>query len=99
MPTGLIQVPNSAKTVPNSAKYRPTRATADQPLQKNTELHQKDLRINLVLVYILGMVLEGVPKGGHYSGLKSNRPVFGVPRVELAPTCRYFSQTAVSKSH
>ena len=42
------------KTVPNSAKYRHTRRYTDPPLHQNTELHQKDLRINLKSVHILG---------------------------------------------
>ena len=75
------------KTVTNSAKYRPTAKYSDTPLQRNTELHQKDLRISLYLVHILGSAREAVSWGGHLSGLKSNRRQFAVPRVELSPTC------------
>ena len=49
-------------------------------------------------MHIQGPRNEGVSKGGHVSGLKSNRPVIGVPRVINRPTCRYSSQTAVSNN-
>ena len=46
------------KTVPNSAKYRPTTIYSMPPLQQTDELHQKDLRINLYLLQILGPGIE-----------------------------------------
>ena len=42
------------RTVPNSVKYRPTATYTDPRLHGNTELHQKDLRINLKSVQISG---------------------------------------------
>ena len=84
--------------MPNSAKYRHTPISSYRPLQLRVELHQKDLRINHVLVQIWGMVLDPVLVGGHVPGLKSNRRLFGVQLAEKAPTCRHSSQTAVQKS-
>ena len=86
MPSIAIGIPNSVKTVSKQCQNDEFLDTGYRPLQLANELHQKDLRINPVLVYIWGMVLEGVFTGGHVSGLKSNRPVIGVPQVELAPT-------------
>ena len=40
-----------SKQCQNSAKYRPTTIPTLLPLQHGVELHQKDLRINLVLVH------------------------------------------------
>ena len=86
------------KTVSKQCQTVPYPIPTTRPLQLATELHQKDLRIIPNLVYIWGPVWEGVLEGGHLSGLKSNRRLFVVPRVEKAPTCRNSSQTAVSKS-
>ena len=70
--------------------------TGSRPLQQLDELHQKDLRINHVLVHIWGLVWRVDPEGGHYSSLVPNRRVLRVRRVTFTPTCRYFSHTAVS---
>ena len=68
------------------------------PLQLADELHQKDLRILLVLVHILGTAMRHVSKGGHVLGLIPNRRLLRVPGLTFTPTCRHFSHTAVSKS-
>ena len=83
------------KTVSKQCQISETVDTACRPLQHSVELHQKDLRIIPVLVYIWGLVLDPVLLSGHVSRLKSNRRVLAVRRVTLAPTCRYSSQTAV----
>ena len=49
-----IQANTTVKHGQNSAKYRPTVLTRASRLQRNNELHQKDLRINLKYGSILG---------------------------------------------
>ena len=71
----------------NSAKYRPTVLPRASRLQLPGELHQKDLRINLVFMHILGLRMRHVPEGGHVLGLKSNRRVLAVPTLINPPTC------------
>ena len=66
-----------AKTVPNRPKQCQTAIPTMLPLQQPSELHQKDLRINLVLVHIPGTALRHVLRGGHILGLKSNRRGIG----------------------
>ena len=44
----------------NSVKYRPTLNLTGTPLQFQGELHQKDLRINLKTVQILGLRMRPV---------------------------------------
>ena len=88
MPSILIEYQHEVKTVSKQCQNSEFLITEYRPLQLHVELHQKDLRINLYLVHILGMVLRHVSGGGHLSGLKSNRPLFEVQTVTLAPTCR-----------
>ena len=82
-----IQANRVWKQCQNSAKYRPALRYTGWPFHGRGELHQKDLRINLEYVQIRGPVQDPVYRGGHVSGLKSNRAVLRVPRVKLAPTC------------
>ena len=49
-------------------------------------------------MYIWGLVWEGVLRGGHVSGLKSNRRDFGVPAVINPSTYRHSLPTAVSNN-
>ena len=57
------------KTVPNSAKYRPTLRYSYRPLQQLVELHQKDLRINLVLGHFLGLRIRHVLRADTFLAL------------------------------
>ena len=95
MPSILIEPGTMVKTVSKQCQTVPNLNQPGQPFQQPSELHQKDLRINWYFVHIQGPVHEAVSTGGHVSGLKSNRRVLEVPQVELTPTCRYSSQTAV----
>ena len=99
MPTGLIQRPNSVKTVPNSVKTVPTVPYPVPPFHHTGELHQKDLRIIPIFLYIWGTVSGHVLEPGHLSRLKSNRPLFSVPTLINRTTCHHSLPTAVSKSH
>ena len=54
LPTSVIDLGTYVKTVPKQCQIVPTRYTDPAPLQYSVELHQKDLRILLVLLQILG---------------------------------------------
>ena len=69
MPTGLRVIPNSVKTVSKQCQTATFLRSRYRPLQQNTELHQKDLRINLELVHILGMVHEAVSRADMFLAL------------------------------
>ena len=47
-----IQANRTRNLGQNSVKYRPTLRNSASPLQQDSELHQKDLRINLYLGHI-----------------------------------------------
>ena len=53
----------------NSVKYSHTLGYRDTPLQYTAELHQKDLRINLVLVHILGLRMRHVLRADTFLAL------------------------------
>ena len=53
-----IQANRTLRIGQNSVKYRPTASTSASPLQYASELHQKDLRINLEYCHILGLRTE-----------------------------------------
>ena len=55
-----IQANRTRNICQNSVKYRPTRQYPCSPLQLQSELHQKDLRINLKYVQIQGPENEAV---------------------------------------
>ena len=95
MPSILIEYEHEVKTVSKQCQNGHILDTDMSPLQYQSELHQKDLRIMPISVHIWGTAWDPVSTGGHVSGLKSNRHVFMVQTVILTPTCRYFSHTAV----
>ena len=53
----------------NSAKYRPALRYTGRPFHRADELHQKDLRINLIFLQILGLRTEGILRADTFLAL------------------------------